>query len=98
MRDAIDIDVNGRSLSHQLEAAPLGVDEVRDLNLARAWVEPGHGVPILNCGCGDIDCGAFTVTVTAESGTVTWEGSSLDRALRFDRADLVASLDAALGD
>jgi hypothetical protein len=98
VRDAIDIEINGRSLSHLLGAAPFDVDDVRSLGLARAWSQPGSNTPILNCPCGDIGCGGFTVDVEVEGETVTWRGARLERSLSFAGPALRASLQAALAE
>ena len=95
VRDAIDIEINGRSLSHLLGAAPFDVDDVRSLGLARSWSQPGRNTPTFTCSCGDIDCGDFKVDVDVEGENVTWRRARLERTLSFARADLRASLQAA---
>lgn len=98
VRDAIDIEINGRSLSRLLEAAPFDIDDVRSLGLARAWSQPGSNTPIFNCHCGDIDCGGFVVDIEVEGETVTWSGPKLERSLSFARAEMSTSLQAALAE
>ena len=53
---AVDIIVNGVSLSERLDSAPYDVDEVVELHLDRAWLSAGQDVPLFNCICGDPGC------------------------------------------
>lgn len=96
LRDALDIEVNGVSLARSLDAAPFDVDVLRSGNVSAAWSQTGSGVPILNCTCGDVECGGFYVDVVADDQTVTWIGPALERALAFDRAEFESSLADAL--
>ena len=96
LRDVLDIEVNGRSLARALDAAPFDVDVIRSGNTTAAWSRTGGVVPILNCTCGDIDCGGFYVDVVADDRTIMWIGAALERSLTFDRAEFESSLAAAL--
>ncbi|HEY3484640.1 MAG TPA: hypothetical protein VGK49_04610 [Ilumatobacteraceae bacterium] len=95
-RAAIDVFVNGESLSMRLDAAPYGPDEIVTLGLTRAWLAEGHDVPLFNCTCGDPGCAGTTVDVTVSGDSVTWSVPGLGRPLRFSRQELHRSLSAAL--
>jgi hypothetical protein len=83
LRDAVDVEVNGVSVSRAHDSTPFGVDEIGHDDLARRWFEPGHDVPIVNCSCGIVACGAVFVDVGRAGGTVTWTGELLGR-VTFD--------------
>src|SRR5262245_61659941 len=94
-RDAVDVLVNGLSLSESLDSAPFGVRELEAMDATAAWEANGNYVPILNCVCGDVGCGGILVSVTTTETTVTWSGPT--ETYVFDRARFGESLRAALG-
>ena len=96
LRDAVDIEVNGESLSRLLDGAPLDVSDLVRGNLVAAWSRNRAHVAIMNCKCGDVECGGYIVDVTATDREVTWTGPCLPRPFRFDRDALLHSLAAAL--
>jgi hypothetical protein len=99
-RDAIDIYVNGASLSRRLGAAPFDVDYVFADGLATRWATDGECVPIFNCLCGDVDCGGSYVNVVARSDRIEWRPAwrAPHRTYVFDADEFNSSLGAALGD
>ncbi len=83
------------------------------LNLDAMGIEPDEGLPLLSpadppervrlgrCGCGDSECGAVWVRISASSDCVVWDewsstlGDALPGPLQFDRASYDAELRAA---
>jgi hypothetical protein len=94
-RDAVEIEVNGTSLSRTLDAAPFDVEQIRSLG-PLAWSRAGNRVPVLNCGCGEMGCGGFLVDIQADDETVTWTISSPTRTMTFDIHAFRSSLDTAM--
>ena len=96
LRDAIDICVNGRSLSHDAEAAPFDVSDVRS-GLGERWSVDGSAA-VFNCTCGDVGCGGFAAEVSATANEIRWRLLWIDSTLTFDRDDFIGSLRASLAE
>ena len=98
LRDALDIEVNGRSLSHALDAVPFDAAYLIDDSRWLTWSQNGADVAILNCSCGEIGCGGFIVHVASTADTVEWRSESPQFVGVFDRAEFEAALRKALAD
>lgn len=96
LRDALDIEVNGRSLSHALEGAPFDADFLLLESRWRSWSLNGARVAILTCGCGDPNCGALFIDVASNTDTIEWKSERLGFVYRFDRSEFETSLRVAL--
>jgi hypothetical protein len=96
LRDAIDIYVNGRSLSRDADAAPFDVSDVRS-GLSERWSADGS-VAVFNCTCGDVGCGGFEAQVSATAREIRWRLLWIDSTLTFDRHDFIDSLRASLAE
>lgn len=92
LREALDIEINGVSLSRSLEKAPFDVDRLRSDDAVAAWSRTGHRVPVLDCSCGDVECGGLLIDVVADDDTIIWASPDLDRAFMFDRQEFESSL------
>ena len=97
LRDAVDIEINGESLSLLMDGAPFDVQQVRT-DLGSAWGRSSQSVAILNCTCGEVACGGLFVEVVADAETVRWRGQHVDFSYAFDRSAFESSLRAALRD
>jgi hypothetical protein len=100
LRDALDIYVNGASLSRQLGAAPFDIAHIYDRDLVRRWQTGGELVPIFNCVCGDADCGGFDVKVVAVARHLEWHprwGDSY-RVYAFELGEFRSSLRGVLSE
>jgi hypothetical protein len=95
-RDAIDLELDGSSLSGELDVAPYRVDEIVEQDLPRRWLKPGHGVPLFNCTCGIPECGGIDVDVAVAGNTVEWVLSRSGQRVRFDRQAFYESLRRAM--
>jgi hypothetical protein len=96
LRDAVDIVVNGASLTRTLDGSPFDVEQIHQGDLPAAWSRTTGHVAILNCGCGDVGCGDFVVNVTADATTIRWHMDRHGRSFAFDRADFERSLRSAV--
>ena len=95
-RDAVDLFLDGESLSTQLDVAPYSLDEIAELDLARRWLKPGREVPVFNCLCGLPECGGIEADVSVAGDRVHWLLSRSGRRIQFDRQTLYDTLVAAL--
>jgi len=92
-RNAIDVIVDGRSLSAANDGAPLDREAVQSMPQA-AWFDNGTVVP-MTCGCGDVGCADFRTEVRREGSLVTWTLWD-SRRLVFEAEAAQRSLRAAL--
>ena len=95
-RDAVDIVVNGRSLSEALATAPFSLQELHSVDAVNAWRQHDNYAPILNCLCGDVGCGGVFAYITLSADTVGW--TVLEETYVFDGEQFWSSLRAALRD
>lgn len=98
LRDALDVEVNGVSLSQSLDAAPFDIDVLRSDNRTANWSHTTKDVAVLNCTCGEVACGGIFVEVIADDETITWTGPAIGRTVTFDRSDFETSLTAAMSE
>jgi hypothetical protein len=95
-RDALDLLLDGESLSEELDVAPYSADEIANLDLMRRWVKPGSAVPVFNCLCGIPECGGIDADVTVSGNTIQWRLSRSGRRVQFDRQSFYDTVSTAL--
>ena len=94
LRDALDIVVNGKSLSRLHGGAPFDVDEARSSFVAN-WSRQGRTL-LLNCDCGTPECGGFEIEVEELSSAVRWKLLWSGEMIQFDKDQFETSVRDAL--
>ena len=93
LREAIDIVVDGESLSEALDVAPLDRVTVQAMPQSQ-WFNDGELRPLL-CQCGDPCCRDVATTVRRDGALASWTLPD-DRTVVFEVADAAESLRRAL--
>jgi hypothetical protein len=95
LREAIDVVVDGKSLSEALDLAPLDRVTVQSMPQSQ-WFNDGPLIPVL-CPCGDAGCVDVATSVRRDGPLVSWTLPG-GRTVVFEVEAATRSLRRALSD